>query len=127
LRDFSLHKIKVAFKDIQLPAQKQNSPPKLVVWSFCAQSTVPLLCSSLNRSNPGPKGRYVDQPILGKLAFSLTWKLCQSQKLKNITPNLSPGKATFVFNISKYVWISRRSWSFLNLNLSDLVNVVEKG
>ena len=52
---------------------------------------------------PGPKGRYVDQPILGKLAFSLTWKLCQSQKLKNITPNLSPGKATFVFNIGKYV------------------------
>ena len=47
------------------------------------------------------KGRYVDQPILGKLAFSLSWKLCQSQKLKNITPNLSPGKATFVFNIGK--------------------------
>jgi hypothetical protein len=78
-------------------------------------------------ANPGPKGRYVDQPILGKLAFSLTWKLCQSQKLKNITPNLTPGKATFVFKIGKYVWISRRSWSFLNLNLSDLVNEVEKG
>jgi hypothetical protein len=78
----------------------------------------PVKCAIKVGSYSGPKGRYIDQPILGKLAFSLTWKLCQSQKLKNITPNLSPGKATFVFNIGKY---------FLNLNLSDLVNVVEKG
>ena len=47
LQDFSLHKTKGAFKDIQLPAQSQNSPAKLVVWSFCAQSTVPPLHSSL--------------------------------------------------------------------------------
>ena len=35
------------FKNIQLPAQSQNSPTKLVVWSFCAHSTVPPLYSSL--------------------------------------------------------------------------------
>ena len=29
--------MKVAFKDIQLPAQSQNSPTKLVVWRFCSQ------------------------------------------------------------------------------------------
>ena len=39
--------MKVAFQDIQLPAQSQNSPTKLVVWSFSAQSTVPPLRFSL--------------------------------------------------------------------------------
>ena len=39
--------MKVAFKDIQLLAQSQNSPTKLVVWSFCALSTFPPLRSSL--------------------------------------------------------------------------------
>ena len=47
LQDFSLLETKVVSKDIQLLAQSQKSPTKLVVWSFCAQSTVPLLCSSL--------------------------------------------------------------------------------
>ena len=46
LGDFSLHK-KNPFWGIQQPAGSPNSPTKLVVWSFCAQSTVPPLYSSL--------------------------------------------------------------------------------
>ena len=47
LGEFSLHKMKIAFQGIQQPVCSQNSPTKLVFWSFCAQSTVPPLHSSL--------------------------------------------------------------------------------
>ena len=43
--------MKIVFWGIQQPACSQNSPTKLVVGSFCAQSTVPPLRTSLSRNN----------------------------------------------------------------------------
>ena len=51
--EFSLDKIKIAFKGIKQSAGSPSSPTKLVVQSFRGQSTATLLCSFLVQSQNG--------------------------------------------------------------------------
>ena len=70
-------KIKIPFEDIQQPACSPNSPTKLVVWSFYAQSTVPPLYSSL---------LYMEVGTLFKFLFTepLNRMMKQLKKITNV-------------------------------------------
>ena len=69
--------MKVAFQDIQLPAQSQNSPTKLVVWSFSAQSTAPLLIISFYATSTE---NILVHMVSRKLQYSLFTKLPYSRE-----------------------------------------------